>query len=120
MAARPRAEEWGAAMNTPEVIRAERRGSTTCTSDNVVVHGDAPILALCRQLLAAGLNPDQALEVFRGSTLAVRVRSIGEAAALEINAKGSGFVPRPVRTASPMRQTTLNAPEARSSASTSP
>jgi hypothetical protein len=43
--------------------------------------------------MAAGLNPDQAMEVYRGATLALRVRSIGEAAGLEINAEGTGFRP---------------------------
>ena len=83
---------------------AELAGDT-CTAAGQVGRGDAPILALCRELLRAGLSPDQALEVFRGSALAVRVRSIGEGAALEVNAKGTGFVPRAVRTASPIRKT---------------
>ena len=45
-----------------------------------------------KELIAAGMSPDQALEIYRGSVLAVRVRSIGEAAGLEINSKGTGFV----------------------------
>jgi len=44
------------------------------------------------------------MEVYRGATLALRIRSIGEAAGLEINSKGTGFVPaRAIRTAPPMR-----------------
>jgi hypothetical protein len=53
-------------------------------------------LALCRQLLAAGLNPDQALHVFRNGTLALRIRSIGEAADLTVKDDNRGtprFVP---------------------------
>jgi hypothetical protein len=49
---------------------------------------------LCRQLIAAGLDPDRALEVYRGATLALTVRSIGEGARLEINPKGTGFAVR--------------------------
>ena len=58
---------------------------------------------MCRELLAAGLPPDAALIVWRRGTLALRIRSIGEAAALEVSAKGTDFVPRTVRTASPAR-----------------
>ena len=87
-----------------QAIRAEI-DADICTSAGIAGRGTTPVLALCRQLLAAGLNPDQAMEVYRGATLALRIRSIGEAAGLEINSKGTGFVPaRAVRTASPMRK----------------
>jgi hypothetical protein len=42
----------------------------------------APVLALCRELLAAGLDPDAATEAYRAGTMALRVRSIGEGALL--------------------------------------
>jgi hypothetical protein len=90
-----------AARNRP--LRAEL-GSNTCTAVDITARGTAPVLALCRQLLAAGLDPDQALAVYRSGTLALRVRSIGEAAGLEINSHGTAFVAlRERRTASPMR-----------------
>ena len=57
-------------------------------------HGKRPILNLCRQLLAAGFDPARPLDVYRGAMLALRVRSIGEAAELEINSGGSGFIKR--------------------------
>ena len=38
-----------------------------------------------RGLLAAGLDIDSAMEVYRNGTLALRVRSIGEGARLEIS-----------------------------------
>ncbi len=66
-------------------LRAELVGSTTCTAAGVTARGRAPVLTLCRQLLAAGLDPDRALEVYRGATLALRVRSIGEGALLEVS-----------------------------------
>jgi hypothetical protein len=87
-------------------LYAELTGSDTCISAGHTVRAHAPVLAMCRQLLAAGLDPDQAMEVYRGATLALRVRSIGEAAKLEINSHGTAFVARRERrTASPMRQT---------------
>ncbi len=45
------------------------------------------------------------MEVYRGATLALRIRSIGEAAGLEINAEGIGFRPaRKPDAAPPVRQ----------------
>jgi hypothetical protein len=52
------------------------------------------VLTLCRQLLAAGLDPDQALEVYRGTTLALRVRSIGEGAKLTVRESTKDGRPR--------------------------
>ena len=125
--------------NTPappqkqSAVRAELTGSDRCGALGIEVRGAAPVLQndlydqsqmfcrlcrlcrsrlLCRKLVAAGYDPALALEAYRGDVLCLRVRSIGEAAGLEINAKGTGFKPfRAVRTASPMRQT---APEAQS------
>ncbi len=87
-----------------QVIRTELIGRHTCVAAGVTARSSAPVLALCRQLLAAGLNPDQPMEVFRTGTLALHIRSIGEAAGLEINSEGTGF--RPARrpdAASPVR-----------------
>src|SRR5262245_42109163 len=63
----------------------------TCTSTGLTARGAAPVLALCRQLLAAGADPDASLEVFRRGTLALRVRSLREAAQLEIGGDGTSF-----------------------------
>jgi hypothetical protein len=52
--------------------------------------GDAVICALCRRLVEAGHDPALPLEVYRGATLALRVRSIGKAAGLTVNETGSG------------------------------
>jgi len=51
----------------------------------------APVLDLCRALLQAGHDPAKRLEVYRGSTLCLTVRSIGEGArlAVRINRRGS-------------------------------
>jgi hypothetical protein len=87
-----------------QALHAELIGSDICTSAGITARSPTPVLALCREMIAAGLDPDRALEVYRGATLALRVRSIGAAAKLEINSKGTDFAPRgAVRTASPVR-----------------
>jgi hypothetical protein len=92
------------------VIRADLTGADTCSTTWVQIRDTQPVLALCRSLLAAGLDPDQALEVYRGTTLALRVRSIREGARLEINSHGTDFVGRRARrAASPMRSRELAA-----------
>ena len=94
--------------NGTQTIRADLIGSTTCTAAGITATGNAPVLALCRQLLAAGLDPDQALEVYRGATLSLTVRSIGEGAQLTVRESTSDGRPRFVRlngdVGPPMRQ----------------
>src|SRR5262245_11477088 len=84
-------------------IPAELSGTDTCTAIGHTTHSATPVLAMCRELLAAGLNPDSALLVYRKGVLALRVRSIAEGAGLEVNSKGTDFVPYSVRTAPPIR-----------------
>jgi hypothetical protein len=57
----------------------------------VTAHAAAPVLALCRKLVAAEHDPALPLEAYRGDVLCLRVRSIGKAAGLEINGEGTGF-----------------------------
>ena len=85
-----------------DLIRAELIGSDTCIALGIAVEASTPVLELCRKLLAAGHDRGSRLNVYRGDVLCLRVRSIGEGARLEINAKGTGFIAhRAVRTASP-------------------
>jgi len=49
------------------------------------------VLALCRELVEAGHDPGRQLHVYRNGVLALRVRSIGEAARLSIRGDGVGF-----------------------------
>jgi hypothetical protein len=91
-------------MLTKTSIHAELSGSSVCSAAGQIGIGHAPVLALCRELIAAEHDPATPVEVYRGDTVALRIRTIGEAAALEINAKGTGFAVRPVRTASPIAQ----------------
>jgi hypothetical protein len=72
---------------------ARSLGLTTCSA--------TPVIDLCRKMVAAGHDPAMRLVVYRGGTLALTVRGIGEAACLVINGKGSGFA---VRTAPPVRE----------------
>jgi hypothetical protein len=65
-------------------IRAEIVGSDSCSALGIEARASAPVLALCRNLLAAGLDPDAAVEAYRAGTLALRVRSIGEGALLTV------------------------------------
>jgi hypothetical protein len=84
--------------------RAELIGSM-CATEGCTTRGTTPILSLCRALVHAGHDPATPLEAWRGSTLRLRVRSVGEAAGLKINGKGTGFKKRrvPVGTAPPVR-----------------
>ncbi len=50
--------------------------------EQVTVSGRAPVLALCRELIAAGIDPDTARSVYRRGLLALKVRSIGAATKL--------------------------------------
>lgn len=65
-------------------IRAEVLGTGICEACGITARGSAPVLTLCRLLIAAGHDPRSRLEAWRGSMLAVRVRSIGEAANLRV------------------------------------
>jgi hypothetical protein len=68
----------------PQALRAEFVGNHVCKAAGVVVKANAPALALCRQLLAQGVDPDAALQIYRNGTLALRIRSIADGAALTV------------------------------------
>src|SRR5262245_22543025 len=72
------------AGTAPQAIRADLVGSSTCSAAGITATSNTPVLVLCRRLLAAGLDPDTAVLVYRGAVLALRVRSIGEAARLTV------------------------------------
>jgi hypothetical protein len=84
-----------------------------CESYGICTVGHAPVLALCRELIAAGANPDMSLAIYRGEVLALRIRSIGEAAELVVEDSQNGCprfrLVRPARrgAASPMRKNGL-------------
>jgi hypothetical protein len=72
-------------------IRCELAWSDTATARGIVARGYAPVLNLCRQLVDAGHDPLLPLDAWRGGTLCLHVRSIGEAAGLRVNTSGTGF-----------------------------
>jgi hypothetical protein len=66
----------------------------------------APVLALCRALIATGIDPVTPMHVYRGATLALLVRSIGEASQLDvIDGRFQKWHPREPSAASPIAQT---------------
>ncbi len=82
--------------SSTDPIEAELPGSNECRARDrargVVVRSSSPVLAMCRALAGAGYNPGRPLHVYRGDTLALTVRSIGEGARLRVSSSGVGFV----------------------------
>ena len=93
-----------------QAICAELTGSDTCTVCGITVRSSIPVLVMCRKLIAAGHNPATPLEAYRRGILCLRVRSIGEAAALEINARGNGFIARRAVRAGPSARKKTSGP----------
>ena len=71
-------------------IRAELIGASCCVVDSHTTRGPSPILAMCRQLIEAGFDPQLPLEAYRGEVLCIRVRSIGRGAQFTIEDDASG------------------------------
>jgi hypothetical protein len=58
----------------PQVpIKAVLSGTRHCSALSISVNAYTPVLTLARQLIRAGIRPDQLLEVYRGSPLCFRV-----------------------------------------------
>src|SRR5262249_2023327 len=88
---------------TGRAIRAQLAGDIW-PALGITAKSGSPALALCRKLIDAGHDPAKPLEAFRGDTLALRVKSIGQGAQLEVNGEGTGFRPaRQPDAAPPMR-----------------
>jgi hypothetical protein len=77
--------------NKHQPIKGRLIGDYTCHVGNLTTNADTPIFEMCRLLLLHGYTADRPLLVFRGSTLAVTVRTIREGARLAVNGKGSAF-----------------------------
>jgi hypothetical protein len=75
----------------PQAIRAELIGSDTITALGFNARGSAPVLALCRELIAAGIDPATSLEAWRGNVLALRIASIDSAARLAVDETRTAF-----------------------------
>jgi hypothetical protein len=74
-------------------IHAQISSDTIATSCGIAVHIGSPVLALCRELVRQGCNPATPMQAFRGDTLCLTIRSIGEAAGLQVSGEGTGFRP---------------------------
>jgi len=74
-----------------KAIHAELAWSDHATACGIVARGSSPVLKLCRMLVEAGYDPRTLLECYRGATLCLKVRSIGEATGLEVD-RGCRFV----------------------------
>jgi hypothetical protein len=72
------------------VIFAHLEGSRTCSALGITIFGSAPVLKLCRALVAAGHDPDARLEVFRRGKLALIVKSLGDGAVLRVTERRDG------------------------------
>jgi hypothetical protein len=79
------------AVDTEPTIRAELIGTDIATRLGTTARNNSPVLELCRSLIGAGHNPSARLEAYRGSTLCLTVRSIGEGAQLRTATHGVGF-----------------------------
>lgn len=82
---------------SPETIRAEIIGDDKATALGLSVRGRTPVLKLCRELIAAGHDPASPLEAYRGSTLCLRIASIGKGAGLDVMDRPGCGQPRFVR-----------------------
>jgi hypothetical protein len=78
-------------LSSTDPIRADLYGTDEAIALGIVARAQAPVLALCRKLVAAGHDPSLPMHVYRGRTLALKVRSIGEGARLAIRGDGVGF-----------------------------
>lgn len=65
-------------------IVAQLSGANQAEARGLVGRGAAPILALCRALVAAGHDPESPLRAFRRGTLAITIRTIAAGAALAV------------------------------------
>jgi hypothetical protein len=80
------------------VIAAQLSGTDVASALGITARGHAPVLALCRKLLAAGFDPARPVLVHRGETLCVIVRTIREGAKLTVEDRpGGGKPPRFIR-----------------------
>jgi hypothetical protein len=68
----------------PSMVRIDLAGADTASALGLTVQGRIPVLSLCRQLVAASRDPAEPAEAYRGTTLALRIRSLGEAAGLTV------------------------------------
>src|SRR4051812_11933379 len=69
-------------------------GHDTASGEGLTVRARSPVLALCRKLVAAGYDPATPLQAYRGPTLCLGVRTIGEGAKMTVRESGGDGRPR--------------------------
>jgi hypothetical protein len=79
------------ALKAQTPIRAEISGNDRASAEGISAHGHAPVLRLCRQLLAAGFDPTRPLFAYRRNVLCLIIRAIGEGAALAVDESRAAF-----------------------------
>ena len=79
---------------TAAAIIATITGADEAAANGMTVKSGSPVLALCRKLIEAGVDPAPPLLAYRGDTLALIVASIGAGARLEVHPTGTHFVRR--------------------------
>jgi hypothetical protein len=70
-------------MKPPSEIRADLSNGVASAKGHAT-GGNAPILNLCRLLIADNEDPRSPMMVWRGATIALKIRSIGEGARLGV------------------------------------
>jgi hypothetical protein len=93
-----------------KTILAQIDKSDRCEAAGHTVRAPAPVLAMCRKLIAAGFDPSLPLHAYRGDVLCLKVSSIGWGAKHTVDDNRNGrpvlrsYRPPPgVVAASPMR-----------------
>ena len=89
-------------------IRAMLFGSDQCRAEGFTVRAAAPILEMCRLLVAAGDDPARPLHCYRGNVLVLSVSSIAIGAQLRVRGSGVGFeiIPTTTRPTAPLVRAT--------------
>jgi hypothetical protein len=101
-----------------QVLVGELSDNNTCRLADTVAAGRTPVLIACRELLARGINPDAAVEIYRGNVLALRIRTLAAGAHLTVEECSDGrprfrqYRPRPSEGSPSIAQIADSVPEA--------
>jgi hypothetical protein len=75
-------------------VRAELIAGDTAVTLGITANSHTPVLSLCRKLAEAGHDPATPLHAYRGDTLCLTIRSIGDGAGLTVaEHQGTRFAP---------------------------
>jgi hypothetical protein len=74
----------------PDVLVGELSDDSACWLAGTVAAGRTPVLIACRELLARGINPNAAVEIYRRGVLALRIRTLAAGARLTVEECSDG------------------------------